>query len=87
MLSQTRVEVLGLVGEDTVHTEPLWDYLRSTRSIALQIASRSPLPDHLGAYQVIVIDDPARLTADDLQRVAASMRLYHLSQFRTMPSQ
>jgi len=74
MLSQTRVEVLGLVGEDTVHTEPLWDYLRSTRSIALQIASRSPLPDHLGAYQVIVIDDPARLTADDLQRVAAYVR-------------
>ncbi len=70
MLSETRVEVLGLVGEDTLHTEPLWEYLRSTQSINLQLRSQSQLPDHLGAYHVVVIDDPVCLTADDLQRLA-----------------
>jgi predicted dehydrogenase len=69
-----RVHVLGLVGEDGLRTEPLWTYLRSTRSIELDVRRLASSLEHLGAYQVLVVDDPTRLSADAQERLAAYVR-------------
>src|SRR5436309_8527006 len=69
-----RVHVLGLVGEDGLRTEPLWMYLRSTRSIELDVRRLASPLEHSGAYQVLVVDDPTRLSADAQERLAAYVR-------------
>ncbi|MBK9713473.1 MAG: Gfo/Idh/MocA family oxidoreductase [Kouleothrix sp.] len=74
MPTQERIRVLGLVGERGEQTEPLWAYLRSTRTIDLEAGAGLSLPDRLDEYQALVLADPARLSAGDQERLAGFVR-------------
>ena len=66
--------VLVLAGEDKLPGQPLWDYLRGTNPTQIEVRAGTGLPPDLDHYQVLVLVEPARLSAAEQERLATFVR-------------
>jgi len=74
MPSPLPARVLFVAGEDEKSLGILWDYLKSTAQIELEIRRISQLPGDLEEYRVLVLMDPAILCASEEERLRGFIR-------------
>ena len=74
MPSQEPVYVLFLTGKDGPSGEPLCDYLRTTRQVHVEVRPTVHLPGDLDNYKVLMLVNPASLSAAEQERVTAYVR-------------
>jgi predicted dehydrogenase len=69
MTQQTPFRVLFLTGEDGRFAEPFQDYLKSSRTVYMEVRPTSHLPGDLGDCGVLLLSNPAGLSREEQERL------------------